>query len=370
MLIVDAHQDLAWNMLTFGRDYTLSAAEIRQREAGTVVAGRKEDALLGWPDYQRGQVAIAFATLFAAPARRCMQQWESQCYSDTNQAYHLYNTQLDIYHRLVDDHADKFRLIQTHRHLQSTLDGWQKKIEVTQPEPTTHQDHPVGLVILMEGAEGVRTPSELEQWWENGVRIIGPAWAGTRFCGGTNDPGGLTREGFELLEAMAAIGFSLDLSHMDEAAVQQALDFYPGPIIASHSNAQALLKGVPGNRLLPDAVIQNILQRDGLIGVVVYNGFLHSSWRSGDRRNSVTLAHVAAQIDYICQMSGDARHVGLGSDFDGGFGLQSVPSDVDTIADLQKLAPLLVEKGYSEVEVASILGQNWINFLIKNLPES
>ena len=70
MIIVDAHQDLAWNMLAFGRDYTHAAAETRLQERGGPTPQRNGDALLGWPDYQRGKVAVIFATLFAAPARR------------------------------------------------------------------------------------------------------------------------------------------------------------------------------------------------------------------------------------------------------------------------------------------------------------
>ncbi len=67
-------------------------------------------------------------------------------------------------------------------------------------------------------------------------------------------------------------------------------------------------------------------------------------------------------------MAGDARHVGLGSDFDGGFGLNSVPAGIDTIADLQKLGPILEMKGYNDEEVAAILGENWLRHLRTYLP--
>ena len=105
-----------------------------------------------------------------------------------------------------------------------------------------------------------------------------------------------------------------------------------------------------------------------MIGVVPFNKFLKAGWTQGDPREQVSLAHLAAQIDYICQMAGNARHVGLGSDFDGGFGLQAVPAEIDTIADLQKLAPLLASMGYSQADIAGILGENWIAHLEKSLP--
>ena len=66
VILVDAHQDLAWNMLSFGRDYTRPVAETRQREAGTITPGYTGDTLLGWPEYQKGRVAVVFSTLFAA----------------------------------------------------------------------------------------------------------------------------------------------------------------------------------------------------------------------------------------------------------------------------------------------------------------
>jgi membrane dipeptidase len=361
MLIVDAHEDLAYNILSFGRDYTGSVADTRRREAGTGIPAFNGDTLLGWPEYQRGQVAVVFSTLFVAPARHKFSGWETPAYADANQAHHLYSAQLDVYHRLADEHPEKFRLVQTGKDLQAVLMDWENR---------DLPNHPVGLVVLMEGAEGVRSPAELEEWRARGVRVIGPAWAGTRFCGGTREPGPLTPEGYDLLEGMADLGFALDLSHMDEQAVLQALDAYPGPMIASHANAMSLLKGTDSNRFLSDRVIQGLLERDGVIGIVPLNSFLRIGWKAGDRREQVTLQHVVAQIDFICQMAGDAQHVGLGSDFDGGFGVQSVPGEIDSIADLQKLVPLLAEKGYSDQEIAAILGENWLTLLKRALPES
>jgi membrane dipeptidase len=374
MLIVDAHEDLAWNILALDRDYTLSVDETRQHEHGTETPLHNGDTLLGWPDYQRGCVAVVFSTLFASPLRARPGEWDTQCYTNISQANAIYRAQVDVYHRLVDDHPDKFRLIHTKEDMLAVLSAWQNSPNSLSPEATGDKGvegsgKPVGLVMLMEGAEGVRDPGELEEWWGLGVRIIAPAWRGTRFCGGTHEPGPLTKEGYALMEGMADLGFALDLSHMDVKAALQALDAYPGSVIASHANAAALLKGADTNRHLPNEVIRGLIEHDGVIGVVPYNRFLLPNWRSGDRRDMVNLHLVVAQIDYICQMAGDARHIGLGSDFDGGFGVQSVPVEIDTIADMQKLIPLLAEKGYTEDDTASILGLNWISQLHKILPQ-
>ena len=360
-LIVDAHEDLAYNMLTFGRDYTRSAAETRQIEtaAGSQAIEHNGQSVLGFPDYQRGQVAVVFSTLFCTPARRATGDWDTQVYADYAQARRLYRAQLDIYHELTDRQPDYFQFIATRADLEAVLAHWR--------DPG-RAPHPVGLVPLMEGAEGILNPAELDEWWQAGLHIIGPAWAGTRFCGGTRDPGPLTADGRALLEGMADVGFTLDLSHMDELSARQSLDMYEGPIIASHANAAALLPGYDGNRLLTDDVIKGLIARDAIIGVVPFCMFLKNGWKSGDQRDDITLDTLAAHIDYICQMAGDARHAGLGSDFDGGFGLSAIPAGMDTIADLQALAPILKAKGYHDEEVAAILGENWLRHLRTYLP--
>ena len=359
-LIIDAHEDLAWNILSFGRDYTLSAAETRQREQGSLAPVVNGDALLGWPDYQQGRVAIVFTTLFVTPERHRVSDWDQQCYASDEQAHDLYSRQLDVYDRLADTHPDMFRKIEKQSDLQAVLGPWQHD---------DSEQHPVGMVVLMEGAEGVREPAEVEDWYERGVRIIGPAWAGTRFCGGTREPGGLTKEGYALLDHMAELKITLDLSHMDEKAALQALDFYPGAIIASHANALALLKESHSNRHLTDQVLQGLLDRDGTVGIVPHNNFLLPGWKDTDGRAALTLEHVVHQIDYICQMAGNARHVGIGTDFDGGFGRSSVPAEIDTIADLRKLIPILNQKGYTQDDIAAILGNNWLAHLQNSLPE-
>jgi membrane dipeptidase len=372
-------------MLTFGRDYTRPVRETRRRETGGAAPTYNGDTLLGWPEFQRGRVAVIFSTLFASPQRLRAGDWETLWYANLAQANALYRAQVDAYYRMADEHPDQFRLVFDRSDLETVLTQWEQGAgegseeeeedkgntvqRERQAEEKTAWGQPAGLVLLMEGAEGVRAPGELEEWWDLGVRIIGPAWAGTRFSGGTHEPGPLTPEGFALLEAMASFGFTLDLSHMDERAALQALDTYPGQVIASHSNALALLKGAGTNRHLSDAVIRGLIERGGITGVVPRNSFLQPGWKSGDRRELVSLRHLVAHIDHICQIAGDARHVGIGSDFDGGFGLQSSPAEIDTIADLQKLGPLLAERGYAEDDIAAVLGANWLELLRRMLPE-
>ena len=108
-----------------------------------------------------------------------------------------------------------------------------------------------------------------------------------------------------------------------------------------------------------------------MVGVVPYNSYLKVGWTVGKHsRDEVPLGVVADHIDHICQIAGDSLHAGIGSDFDGGFGLQSVPPEIDTIADLQNLVSLLQARGYSEKDIENILGGNWLTRLKRDLPTS
>ncbi|MGD0004190.1 MAG: membrane dipeptidase [Anaerolineaceae bacterium] len=362
-LIIDSHEDLAYNMLNFGRDYRRSASEIRQIEKDSSVPEHNGQALIGWPDYQRAQVAVVFGTLFLAPRRYSSGNWDTQVFADSQEARPKLHAQLDSYRRLCENSPDFFRLIASRRDLEDVLKPWDQA-----PAAFPHVTRPVGLVLLMEGAEAIGDPGEVEEWWQAGLRIIGPVWAGTRFCGGTLEPGGFTSEGFRLLEKMARAGFPLDISHMNELSALQALDRYTGAVIASHANARALLKNPPGERHFTDAVIRRLFARGGVMGVIPFNTFLVPGWTLADGRQAVPLDMVAAQIDYLCQMAGDSQHAALGTDFDGGFGWPGVPDGIDTIADLPKIVPLLAQRGYNEKDIENIFSGNWRRFLERALP--
>jgi len=169
---------------------------------------------------------------------------------------------------------------------------------------------------------------------------------------------------------MADFHFVLDLSHMDEAAAYESLDRYEGPVMATHANCAALLRGADTNRHLPDRLIEGLIERDGVIGLVPLNTFLKAGWQrqNGSRREEVSLDALIAHIDHVCQIAGDSLHAGIGSDFDGGFGLQSIPPELDTVADLQLIGSGLKARGYNGLDVENILGGNWLRFLHRSLP--
>ncbi len=358
LLIIDAHLDLAYNTLAFGRDYRRSALETRALERQSEGPAMQGHCTVGLPELLAGGVAIVFGTLFTMPAHRALSRMDV-VYRDAQEAHRQGMAQLDVYHRWADE-GSGMTLIQRQSDLESVLATW--SMPASASEPAGRQ---VGLVLLMENAEPIRQPAELELWVERGVRVVGPAWTGNRYTGGTGQSGPLTDLGRELLEIMADLRVGLDVSHMAERAALEALDRFEGVVLASHSNPQAI---VPGDRQISDALIRGIAERDGVIGVVLYNRFLRPGWRKGDRKELVTLTDVVRAVDYVCQRVGDAAHVGLGSDLDGGLGSESAPAEIDTVADLPKIATALIEHGFEHEDVKAIMGGNWLRLLRRLLP--
>lgn len=351
MLIVDGHLDIAYNVVNYGRDPRQSVAEIRQGEGKKSPVG---EATVTLPALRQAGVGLVFATLFAAPAANPLAAAlvPKTVYCDASEAHKLNMTQLDYYHRLADE-EERVRLVG---------DG-DTLAEVVQSHQEEDENEPVlGLVPLMEGADAVREPEELEYWYERGLRIIGPAWDNTRYAAGAwrGENESLTKEGNHLLEVMAEFGFILDLTHMSEKAADEALDRYQGVVVATHSNARAL---VPGTRQLSDRQIRRLGERGGVIGIALQNSFLRAFHRRGDPKEAVTLDYVVAHIDHVCQVLGDAVHVGIGSDMDGGFGAADIPAEMDSIADLPLIVGALKARGYQEEEIANIVGGNWLHIL-------
>ena len=149
----------------------------------------------------RGQVAVIFGTLFVSPAANRTMQCDTRAYSTPDEAHQFYAEQLDYYHRLTDEH-EEFSLISTRSDLERVLATWQG------PDKAARR---VGLVPLMEGADGIREPGEAAWWQERGVRLVGLAWTATRYAGGTGAPGPLTPEGRRLVGALSDLGLILDL---------------------------------------------------------------------------------------------------------------------------------------------------------------
>lgn len=353
MLIIDSHLDLAWNALQWNRNLQHSVYTIRTQESRLSGAGRGQGTV-ALPEIREGRVALCFATLLARSTGRMIHNLD---YSSPLQAYGVVQGQLAYYRAL--EQSGEIRLIKDLTELEEHIADWHRWEDQTYPD---RAQPPLGLVISMESADPIWTPEQLSAWKDAGVRIIGPAHYGPgRYAGGTSTELGLTPEGLQLLRTMEELGILLDLTHLSDKAFWQALDCFHGPVLASHSNCRAL---VPHQRQFDDKQIRPIIAREGVIGVAFDNWMVRPGWIRGARDNPpVTLMHVVDHIDHICQLAGNSQHAAIGSDLDGGFGREQSPTDLDTIADLQRIPEILSKRGYSDGDIATIMHLNWLRLL-------
>jgi membrane dipeptidase len=347
--LVDAHLDLAENVTLFGRDLTLSVAELRRRENRT---GRQATVTL--PDLRRGGIAVACATV--TPGFLVADVGEdfeprSALYRTPEEAEAQALKQIALYEAWALQ--GQVRLIRSVNDLNDHLDLWR-------------QDRTPGLVLLMESADPIARLGDLAQWRRRGLRMIGLTYGDTQYgagvAGGSPQvkPEGLTPAGVALLENMAGQGLIWDVSHLTEAGMWQGLALGSPRVCASHANARAL---TPTNRQLSDELIQALAQRGGVIGLVLYNAFLDWRWRQ-DKSMPITLQdHLRRQAQHIAGVGG-WQCVGIGSDLDGGLGWEESPQEIDTVADLYKIGAVVPEEACQ-----GVLSTHWLNFLRASLPE-
>ncbi len=180
-----------------------------------------------------------------------------------------------------------------------------------------------------------------------------------RYGFGTGYDQGFKPLGRELLKEMQAAGIVLDVTHLSMKGIEESLQLYDGPILASHHNCQSL---VPGERQLSDVQIRKLAAKGAVIGVAMDTWMLEPGWERGVSVPSATLETVADHIDHICQVTGSSFHAGIGSDLDGGFGTEQCPVDVDTIADISRLEDILADREYTDDEIEAVLHLNWVKF--------
>lgn len=352
MLVIDAHLDLSWSALQWNRDLTQSVYTLRVLEINTPGKGRAQNTV-ALPEMRRGRVAVSFATLLARSTGRPTPHVD---YGSPTQSYGVAHGQLAYYRALERD--GHVRILTDAAGLTGHIAEWESWEAAGADESRTP---PLGFVISMEGADPIRNPDQLAEWWEAGLRLLGPTHYGTgRYAGGTGTELGLTDLGAPLLREMARLGMLLDLTHFSDESFWEAVNIYDGPVLASHQNCRAL---VPHQRQFSDEQLRLIFERDGVIGSAFDAWMLLPGFRLMDNNPAVTMNDVVDHIDYVCQLAGNSRHAAIGTDLDGGFGREQSPRDLDTIADLQKIPDLLAQRGYKEEDIAAIMYKNWVRLL-------
>jgi membrane dipeptidase len=353
-VILDAHLDLAMNALEWNRDLSRPIDEIRARERGQTDKPDRGQGTVSFGEMRSGGIGLCVATQIAryvAPGNP-LQGWHSQ-----EQAWAMTQAQLAWYRSMED--RGELAQIRDRAGLENHLATWDR----------ASSSAPIGYVLSLEGADSIVTMAHLERAYAYGLRAVGPGHYGPGvYAQGTNASGDLGVRGRELVSEMERLGLILDVTHLCDESLRDALDWFRGPVWASHSNCRAL---VPHNRQFSDDHIRELVSRGAVIGAAFDAWMLVPGWvhgQSTSRTTTVTLDTVVDHIDHICQIAGNARHCGIGSDLDGAFGQPQTPSDVRTIADLSRLPARLSARGYSAEDVELVTHGNFLRFLRAHLP--
>ena len=349
MLIVDGHLDLAMNALEWNRDLTRPVAEIRARERDLRDKPDRGGGTVSFGEMRSGRVGLCVATQIA---RYVKPDNPRPGWSSPEQAWAMTQGQLAWY-RAMEERGELVQ-IRDRSGLDQHLERWNG----------SGTDAPVGYVLSLEGADSIVTLAHLERAFGYGLRAVGPAHYGPGvYAQGTAASGGIGAPGRELLREMERLGIILDVTHLCDESFREALDCFRGHVWASHSNCRSL---VPNERQFSDDQIRELIGRGAVIGVAFDAWMLVPDWVRGTstpESAGVTLESVVRHIDHICQLAGNASHVGIGSDLDGAFGREQCPSDVHTIADLSRLPALLASRGYSDADAEQITHGNFVRFL-------
>ncbi len=352
-IFVDAHLDIGWNYRASQRHFTEDLQVRRDRERGTSVFAMNGTSTVTLQSALDGNIGLIVGVIYVSPASAGFSGEET--YNTIQEAHEQALGQLDYYHALFEH--ERIHPVKTQADLQAVRASWETETPL------------LGMMLSIEGADPIRTPDEFPFWYEKGVRAVGLAWSGTQYSGGTvyngRGSGPLTDLGREILPIMAKHRAILDVSHMDEPAFYEAIDLYEGQIIASHSNPRHFINTA---RHLSDDMLQRLSGKNAVVGVVPYNTFLHNDRAFSAIRSNTPLSRYIDAIEYTVQKMGTARHVGIGSDFDGGFGVEKVPLELDSLADFPKIAEALSARGYTDPDVKAICGNNWLRVIQGALP--
>jgi len=352
MFLVDAHLDLSMNAMEWNRDLRRSVEDIRAREKGLTDKPDRGNSTVSFPELRKGNIGLVVATQIAryVAENNPLPGWHSP-----EQAWSQTQAQLAWYRTMEEDGE----LVQI-----TTADGLEEHLQYW--NTSRDEKKKIGYILSLEGADSIVTLKHLERAYAYGLRALGPAHYGPgRYAQGTDATGFMGPRGQELLREMEKLNIILDATHLCDDSFWEAMDHFHGPVWASHNNCRAL---VNHNRQFSDDQLKELIRRGAVIGGVLDAWMMVPNWQrriSDPKQMNCSLEVVIDHMDHICQLAGNAQHIGIGSDLDGAFGKEQSPYDLETIADLQRIPDLLAKRGYTEEDIANVAHGNWLRFLRK-----
>ncbi len=362
--VIDTHNDMPSKMLDDGYDPDIRhPAGFGAKEGNTDLPRLVESGITG----------------------QFMSAWVDSPYAKTSGASYARALQyVDVIHAFVKRHPERLTFATT-----------------TAAVRRAKQDGKVAVFIGLEGGHAIEgSLDRLRDLYGRGVRYMtltwnnGNAWAGSSIGVDGSRQGGLTDFGRDVIREMNRLGMLVDLSHVSDSTFFDAIAASSAPIIASHSSARAL-NDVPRN--LSDDQLRAVAKNGGVVNVNFYSRFLDPSFRARvdaldatiaaerraaraapgtdtaavmmriDARRDAMFAAIPPtpfqvlidHFDHIAKVAG-VDHVGIGSDFDG---VTALPAGMEDVTRLPRIAQALLDRGYSDANVAKMLGGNMMRVM-------
>lgn len=328
--IVDTHQDLAYHCLEYNRDLA---------DCGGA------DCMITLPWLKQAGVRLVCATLFTEPKE-----------PEHVRRYKLH-TQYEMYLEWFETYRDELWLIRTQADLA-------RLSQAAPVQSAAERAYPIGVILMIEGCDLLDGPVELGTWFDRGVRMLCLTWnnANRYATGCFSGQKGLTKEGRKLLEAMESLGLILDLSHLNDRGLDEALALFRGAVCSGHTNARGVCSS---ERNLTDAQALAVAERGGVFGLNLLAPLVVGGWKRGDPLPSIEAA--IEHVEYLAALAGP-EHVGVGADLDGGLTPENTPAGINRVTDLPLLGDALTRRGWRSGAVQDFMGGNWWRFFERSLP--
>lgn len=316
LIMVDGHVDIPYRLMKTPADISVQT----------------EDGHFDYVRAQKGGLNAPIMSIYI-PSNR-----------EGNGAKELADTLIDLVESIAADHPDKFAV-------------------ATSPDEIEEQ-FKKGLISLPMGMEnGAPIEGDLDNvdyFYNRGIRYITLTHAkDNHICDSSYDTtrtwNGLSEFGVQLVEKMNNTGIIVDISHVTDSSFYQVIEVSKAPVFASHSSCRYFTPGFERN--MSDDMIKTLAAHEGVIQINYGSSFLDADFRAAERGDTTaftTVQMVANHIDHVVEIAG-IDYVGLGSDFDG---VSSLPRGLDDASKMPNLIEELLDRGYSDEDIAKICYKN------------
>ncbi|XP_050698809.1 dipeptidase 1-like [Eriocheir sinensis] len=330
--LIDGHNDLPWNIRKFMHNKLHSfnfTAELKQLRPWSRSSWSHTDL----PRLKEGMVGAQFWVSYVP------------CEAQRLNAVQLTIEQIDLIKRLIEQYPDDLRLATSADEVEAAF-----------------REGRIASLIGVEGGHAIQNSlGVLRALRDLGVRYLtlthtcSTPWAECARADESdpedpNSPRGLTHFGRTVVREMNRLGLLVDLSHVSQATMREALEVSRAPVIFSHSSVYAICRN-PRN--VPDDILQRVALNGGVVMVSFYTHFLTCS-------ETATMSDVVDHINHVRKVAG-VQHVGIGADFDG---VNKLPEGLEDVSRYPHLfAELMADPTWTPEDLKKLAGQNLLRVM-------